>query len=334
MERYDAGRPDYAIIVGQGRSGTNWLLDLLDLSPRTHCRNEANELADSPLAQLPSPTVRNDFSEDFGQQWDRAIALSALRLGARDSIGTHPKDHLYEPARRLGGAALLNKNKARKLLSLTTPSLGTTEWFVPWWFASERSLKGAYLVLKLNQVPAWAQWLLLNRPQALVIHIVRHPGGFLNSWQKRYLALEDPEAVKKANFQRLEQIAKSDPHWAERFGNLEAMSVHESELWYWCYATETIHNEGCDPRSAPVENRKNYLPVVYEELVADALAKTKQIYEKCHLPWTVDIERKVTQKAFNSKTIATAWRNKLSSEHVKLVERILDRSLMNQWWQG
>jgi len=29
---------------------------------------------------------------------------------------------------------------------------------------------------------------LVNRPQTAVLHIVRHPGGFLNSWRNRYLA--------------------------------------------------------------------------------------------------------------------------------------------------
>ncbi|AFY77767.1 MAG: sulfotransferase [Hydrococcus sp. C42_A2020_068] len=303
MEQHDTVRPDYAVIVGQGRSGTNWLLDLLDLSPRTHCRSEANELAASPLAQLPSPIVRNHLGKNFGEQWDRAIALSALRLGERDRIGAHPKAYLYEPLRWLGGTTLLNKRKVRQLLSLAMPGLGESEWFVSWWLASQDALKRAFVVLKLNQVLAWAEWLLLNRPQALVIHIVRHPGGFLNSWQNRYLTTQDPEAVKKANYERLQQIANSDSHWAKRFGDLETMSVEESELWYyWCYAAETIHGAGCD--------RENYLYIVYEELVADPLAVTEMLYKKCHLPWKIEIERKVTQSASSSNAIAIAWRNK------------------------
>ena len=76
-------QPDYILIVGQARSGTNWLLDLLDLSPYTHCRNEADKLENSPFAQLPSPVVRQPLDENFGQQWDQAIAITASRLGER-----------------------------------------------------------------------------------------------------------------------------------------------------------------------------------------------------------------------------------------------------------
>ena len=45
-------RPEYALIVGQGRSGTSWLLDLFDLSPQTFCRNEPYGINGSPLANL------------------------------------------------------------------------------------------------------------------------------------------------------------------------------------------------------------------------------------------------------------------------------------------
>jgi Sulfotransferase family len=325
IQQHDRFRPDYATIVGQGRSGTNWLLDLLDLSPQTHCRNEANELAASLLAKLPSPTVRSHFEKDFGERWDRAIALSAVRLGMRDRIGAHPKDHLYEPVRQLGGATLLSKRKFRQLLSLTAPNLGESEWPVPGWLATRKNLEQAFLVLKLNQVPAWAEWLLLNRPKALVVHIVRHPGGFLHSWRNRYLAACDPEAVKKANYERLQQIVNSDSGWGDRFGNLEAMSVAEMELWYWCYATETIHKAGY--------KRDNYLEIVYENLVRAPLETAQQLYEKCHLPWTVEIEKKVTQSASGSNAIATAWRNKLTPKTIHLVERIVNNSLMSQWWE-
>lgn len=324
IKQHDSSRPDYAAIVGQGRSGTNWLLDLLDLSSQTHCRNEANELTASPLAKLPLPTVKSHFDKDFGEQWDRAIALSAVRLGRRDRIGAHSKIHLYEPVRQLGGATLLSKQKFRQLLSVTAPSLGESEWPVPRWLAARKDLEQAFLVLKLNQVPAWAEWLLLNRPNVSIVHIVRHPGGFLNSWQNRYLATQDPKAVREANYERLKQIVKGDSGWGDRFGNLEAMSVDEMELWYWCYATETIHQAGY--------RRNNYLEIVYENLVAAPLEIAKQLYEKCHLPWTNEIERKVAQSAGSSNAIATAWRNKLSSENIQLVERILDNSLMSQWW--
>ena len=48
----DATGPDYAMVTGQGRSGTIWLLDLFDRSPETFCRNEPYNTGSSPLAEL------------------------------------------------------------------------------------------------------------------------------------------------------------------------------------------------------------------------------------------------------------------------------------------
>ena len=42
----------YALLLGQGRSGTNYLLHLLNQSPLTHCRNEPDEVEDSALRRL------------------------------------------------------------------------------------------------------------------------------------------------------------------------------------------------------------------------------------------------------------------------------------------
>jgi hypothetical protein len=318
-------QPDYILIVGQGRSGTNWLLDLLEISPYTHCRNEPNELDASPLAQLPSPFARQPLGDSFPQEWDQAVALTSLRMGDRDRIAIHPKSHIYEPVRWLGGALVLGKRRVRRLLSPVFPSLGQSEWAVPWWFAHPDALKLASSVLKINMAPGWADWVLRNRPDVLVIHIVRHPGGFLNSMSRRYWADQDITVVKQDNRERLRQIVNYEPEWAERFGDIDAMSVEESELWYWRYASETIHTAG--------EGRPHYVQLVYEDLVANSIDLAKHVYEKCRLPWTKNIEAEIAKSASSSQAIATAWYKKLEPEQIELVQRILADSFMSDWWE-
>ncbi|MGF1482404.1 MAG: sulfotransferase [Cyanophyceae cyanobacterium] len=315
---------DDILIVGQGRSGTNWLLDLLDISPRTHCRNEPDKLSSSPLAKLPSPVTKQPLGEDFAKRWEQALTLTSLSMGERDRIGVHPKFHLYEPVRRLGGGYLISKSRLRQLFALIMPGWGQSEWIAPRWLANPSALRQAATVLKLNQVPGWAEWVLLNQPEILVIHIVRHPGGFLNSWQNRYLKTQEPEAVEQANQERLRQVAQREPQWAALFKDIGDMSVEESELWYWRYAAETIHAAG--------EGQSNYLRIIYENLVADPLTVVRNLYEKCCLPWTEDIEKQVFQSSSGSNSIATAWSEKLQSEQVALVKRILHGSSMQDWW--
>ena len=317
-------RPKYILIVGQGRSGTNWLLDLLDLSVMTHCRNEPNKLETSLFSQLPSPLVRQSLDDVFGQKWNQAIASAALKMSGRDRIGNTGKSHLYELVRQFGGSYVLSKKKWRLLVSLVMPSLRQTDWLVPWWFANLHALEEASTVLKLNQIPAWAEWVLRNHSAILVIHIVRHPAGFLNSWRKRYLAKHDSVKVRRSNEERLTKIADSDKRWAKLFGNVRAMTLDELELWYWRYASETIDIAG--------DGQANYLRIIYEDLVSDTLKISKQLYEKCDLPWTLAIETGVFKSASSSNLIATAWRKNLLPEQISVVKKVMAGSFMSKWW--
>jgi hypothetical protein len=154
---------------------------------------------------------------------------------------------------------------------------------------------------------------------------VRHPGGFLNSWQQRYLTQRDRDTVTSANERRLRAIAETDAQWAERFGDIAAMTVEESELWYWRYANEVIYRAG--------QNSSNYLRIIYEELAANPLVVTQRIYEQCHLPWTQVIETEVFKVAVPAQSIAKAWYAKLSTSQIDLINRVLSGSLMSQWWE-
>ncbi|CDN12122.1 hypothetical protein RintRC_6544 [Richelia intracellularis] len=204
------------------------------------------------------------------------------------------------------------------------PQLNQPDWLIPWWFANSQALEEASTVLKLNQAPAWADWVLNNRSNTTVIHIVRHPGGFLNSWQKRYLKINDTNEVKKANAKRLKQIADIDPYWAKLFGDINAMKVDQSELWYWRYASETIDAAG--------NGKSNYKRIIYEDLVSDTLTISKQIYEKCNLSWTKEVEASISNSTSNSNVIASAWRKHLNNQQIALVERVVSDSPISHWW--
>lgn len=314
-----------ALVIGQGRSGTNWLLDLLDLSPTTHCRNEPDELAGSPFDVLPAPTQRHPYSDTFAPLWEKAVATAAMQMGHRDRIAANSKTYLRSLAVSLGGTHLLRGRRRRWLLSLLNSYLRQEQWPAPAWFVNRQRLKQASPIFKLNQAPGWANWVLQHRPQSTVVHIVRHPGGFLNSWQNRYLSERDAARVKRANSDRLQQIAASDPTWAKRMGNIEAMSLDESELWYWCYANEVVHKAG--------QGCSNYCLVIYEKLARDPVGTMARVYDACHLSWTKAIEAQIAKSAKTSTDIATAWTDQLTAEQERLVDSILASSSMANYWQ-
>lgn len=316
---------DYTVILGEGRSGTNWLLDLLDSSETTHCRNEPNTLTESsPMVRLPNPFVPSPASDAvLERDWDEMIRWTFSHFGRRDPQITVPKAHIYELGRKIGLNRTMNR-RPRQVLRKIIPCLRGGEWELPPWVGSRTRLSRAHPVIKLVQVPAWATWLLRNRPGARVAHIVRHPGGFLNSWRNRYLNKLGEPVVREANGNRLREIGAQFPDWAKRFGDIDAMSVIESELWYWRFSSETIFAVG--------NGRPNYHQLTYEQLAADPAAVARRVFEFAGIEWTDAVERRVTAVSHRADALACAWRSKMSATDVAAIDRVLAGSVMQDWW--
>ena len=96
MKTSHDGELDYALVSGHGRSGTNWLLELLDLSPQTFCRNEPSGILNSPLKQFDYDRfVKRANQCALAESWDDAVRWTASHVGERDRVITMPKDHMY-----------------------------------------------------------------------------------------------------------------------------------------------------------------------------------------------------------------------------------------------
>ncbi len=316
--------PSAVLIVGHGRSGTNWLLSLLDRSPRTHCRDEPNEIADGAMRVLPDPTiVREADFVALDACFDEVLTKVAHSMGERDQRGTPPKVFLNEPLRRLGWFDLLKHRRVRRILSMCFPSLRAGEWMLSPPLLTRSNLDRMLPVLKLVQVPAWSVFCLRRRPNIQIVHILRHPGGFLRSWRSRYVAPRDPAAIARANIERLEAVCEASPAWSKYMGDPHAMSIDESELWYWRYASEAILDAG--------EASPRHHLVVYERLCIDPGKETARLYDVCGLDCNGDILAHASASA--RPTRIGAWRNELSPDQVDAVERVLDGSRLAGYWQ-
>ena len=319
------GEIEYALVSGHGRSGTNWLLDLFDLSPQTFCRNEPSGIEGSPLKKLDHDRwVKRRDQGGLSDGWDEAVRWTATHMGERDRKITMPKNHMYQISRDLGLHRIVRGPKYRRALSFALPSLRGGEWTPPSMVFNRKRLAQALPVLKLVSSPGWSDYVLHHRPHVCLFHIVRHPGGYLHSWENRYRSKQDEETIHRLNRARLEDIAGEQPEWAERFGDIAAMSTEESELWFWCHAAETIDRAG--------ENKPAYRRIVYEELASDATPIVRHCYETCGLDWSEGIERAVVAASEVSQGIAAKWQTSLNDEQIELVLRILSQSNMRDLW--
>jgi Sulfotransferase family len=321
-------KTEYAIITGNGRSGTNWLENILDASPLTHCRSEPYEIPSSPFNKLPQIWKAGAESRDMQRHWDEIVSWSRAHIGERDHGFRHPKRYCYSFSQKTNIAMLMAHGKSRRVLGLIQPSLRGREWALPWWVGDKGRLREAYAAFKINLDRMMLGWLLERRPQARTLHIVRHPCGRLSSWLNRFLADRDEAQVLVDRRSRLHRIAKAEPAWRERFGRIDDLNLIEAEVWFWRYVNESVYETG--------NGNPNYLRVVYEELASDPLPSARRVYEFCGLPWDAQVHTILEHemRSADSASIARSWKTRLSSEHVRTVERIVSDSPMMSWWNN
>ena len=317
---------EHVVIFGHGRSGTTWLQALMNMSPDTHARNAIHQISGTPLAEWPK-SVRPADEQAFLNAWRCAVDHASARVSELDPLPNRPKTFLRDWADYTRAYShFMDKPLLRRMLSYFEPAFREhpLEFRPPRWLVRPRSFATVTLVLKFVQVPNWADQVLRKCPEARVVHIVRHPGGYLSSWARRWLAGQAADQVREANRERLEAVGHVHPDWAQRWGDPAAMSVEESELWYWRYAAEQIHGAG--------EGRDHYLPITFEALAAEPVEMTRRLYAFSGLPWRGELEPRIKALCADSERIANQWRDRLGDSDVALIDSILEDSPLRSWW--
>ncbi len=321
----------YGLVLGQGRSGTNWVVDSLDLSPYTFCRNEPDECNPSAMDELPNRWCIGADGAALAQDWDGVIDRTSSLMGERDHRLNHPKFFVNPRSQRLGVAQLSARPKARRLLSTALRSWRGGEWPMPGWVGSLDNPE-IYTILKLVQGYNWATWVLDNRPNVPVVHVVRHPGGRHESFLRRYVAFADSQETRRQKIEQLRELT-SITNLADRMGRLDDLTLAEAETWFGIYQMETIEQRA--------GKSDRYLRILYEEMVAQPAETTELIYEHFGLPITTDVRDRIEQhrdssvfggiKADRAEQI-NGWRARLDPEITQRIERALEASHISQWW--
>ena len=326
----------YALISGNGRSGTTWLLTMLDTSPETFCRNEPNTNRDSPFYELPQALTLQKRPELMEKRWDLFVDWTATHLSEWDLKVTAPKYHLHTLPHLFGVSNWPFRPKMRKLLRIVFPDLWKQEWPLPWWMVNKTALNQSCAVFKFN-IEAWyACWLLEYRPEVPVLHMVRHPGGYLHSAITRFFSKLSPEKAAK-EYQLYTGILRTaialDRDWSRVFGDIDVMDLVEAVAWEWRYHNEVIYQAG--------HGKPNYRRIIYEDLSCEPLAIARQVYEHCNLEWSSAIEGRINAGLDKSvwgklskspAEVAEAWKSELSPEHLRLAHKVMEKSIMSDWW--
>lgn len=308
----------YILIAGQGRSGTNWLLNILDLCENTWCRNEPNRLVGSALSSIGNGTLINDDNIPSYNDWSEAILKTSNSFGNRDNVAVNQKIYYRNKISRLLTNIVLDKPRVRRPFENLFPFLKAEEWTIPCFLLSQDQAKQRYAVIKINQAPALSSYVLEKDNSGKVIHILRHPGGFLNSWKNRYLKHRNPETVLKENKCRLSALAETSEEWRIRMGDINSLSLPETELWYWLYANEETYRKGF--------KNERYLLVVFEKLASDFFSEVERILEFSSLCIPETQKSKLSKLGSDSPVIADSWRQALSEAEKDAVAKIMENN--------
>jgi hypothetical protein len=294
-------RPSIVLITCAGRSGSKWMLKMLDFHPQTLGRNEPDR-----------PNMDPSLSDPTTLDWEERAMASGARIGFVDQAPTVLKDHARLWVKMTRADKLLYMHKLQKLFG-RYPVAG-----YPWLMYNTKRIANAQRVMKIVNARHMICRMLEETTHIPVIHLIRHPGGMLNSWLNRFAPTQDQEALLQKQQRIFSRICEQDPDFAEIAGPMECKELAELKVWCWRHAQEHMLGLG---RAHP-----RYAQVTFEHLSQRPVDIMEPIYALCGLEYTDSIRSLIQRETADSPEIASAWKRKLSAEHQDMVDRVLDGS--------
>lgn len=299
-------RPPLVLVTCAGRSGSKWMLRLLDFHNQTLCRNEPERM---------STWLKDPETPDWDAWYDRAMELGA-RVGFVDRAPAQAKDYMRGWVKRTRVDRVLYSRRFQNITGRRP------EAPYPGVLYNAEKLANAQRVLKVINARYFICRALNETDHFPIIHMVRHPGGMLNSWLNRFSPTQDQDELFETQQGILRKIHKRDPAYESVSGPVEGKDLVELKLWCWRHAQDHILSEGA--------GHPRYMPVVFEHLSERPAEVMAPVYEMCGLEFTDAMHGLIREETARSKDIAGAWKAKLSDEQAALIERVLDGSRVSQ----
>lgn len=302
-------------LIGSGRSGTTFIQRIFDSHPGTLCLHEPDSIRRT--TNPPFTPLEEDYA-DLEDVTARYVADLMTVRGLR-AVSKRPffRKSYRGPMRETMRRSVLT---AMGALDLT---LGRVVRMSGWPVPDLADTSGATPVLKsvecLSRLPLIAR----ACPDVQVVHILRHPCGFVASQLRgRELGKMPPGQVFPERLKL--PIARKHGLTVEK---LEAMDPAERMAWGW-----TISNDTALTLS---EDFPNVQPLVYDALCDNLIPEAKTLLESCGLDWHVQVEeflefilgqttenRDYFSVKRNPRDAAHHWRETMAPEQVDKIMAI------------
>jgi hypothetical protein len=320
-------RPQRTVLLaGAGRSGTTWLGKLMDASPRVFYKHEPDNVTIWPMFHsVPSrldPVAENDACKPaFEKAMEQTFWTHSLKFIIPPEL---PNDFLKPGPWKMANFAL---RSIRKVGLRKQPTMQLRPWMFQGGVEMDLVMKSVVSNMRLA-------WVHRHFPEIKQVLIIRHPGGYLNSWLKGQRDHGWSEFGKKSRLSKaiLPLACAEHEKYLDAFEN---GTDFERELIYWIVANETPLLQ--------LDNAEALKTVVYEDLCEDPQKVMRQVYEHCGIPFDKPTQEFIEQSTSrqeegfhsvfkNPRQVAEKWRGELPQEHIDTVERYLAGSTLAALW--
>lgn len=303
------------LLVGLPRSGTTWVGKIFDSHPSTLYLHEPDTAV--PIEEIPLVAPEGNAPiapEQLDAIVTRTLSVRLSRVAG--SLPRFPKDYRNPVAdwmhRRL---AIALKVYSRTFREANLPDLIDEH--------TNREVRVAWKsVLSVGRIGLIARLM----PEIRVIHILRHPCGWMTSYGRGY---KERWFTSQRNDWRLLRLLETTPLARRRNLTLEsfrAMSDLERDTWIWLLWNES--------GAAAAKGLPNVSSVIYEKLCAAPLDLSRQMFDFAGLDWNCQTETFIKRSIAahrdgyygvyrNPSISANKWRDRFSSEQLRLVESIM-----------
>lgn len=315
------------LLFGMPRSGTTWIGKIFDSHPETLYRHEPDSwgrLNAVPL--LAEPEAAERYREPVTRFVDQLAAIRAVKVSA--TLPVFKKRYYSRLDHLLQLASVKGAKAAAKLVG---------EFPVPL-----PRPRGAAPILVWKSIESLGRLGALARlyPEAVGIHIMRHPCGYVASVKrgeaKRKFSDTELASEDYGLFQQLLQTPQ-----AQRRGlteqDLRDMHPVERLAWRWLLYNEKAMED--------IEGARNCRTLVYEDVCKSPEGATRSLFEFAGLDWNdqsgafVGASTASDRDAYYSVykdplRAANKWREELSAEEARRIWSVVENTAPGAKYAG
>lgn len=312
---------DAILVFGLPRSGTSWLGKIFDSQPDTLYRHEPDTAVKADAIPL-TPTV--DELDSYGtalvEYLNEMVDVRSTKVSAK--LPVFPKSYLgplrYQARQTAIWAAKIG---SRLFGELSIPDLMTG-----------REKRDVRLVWK--SIESLGRLGMLSRLSRdfRIIHIIRHPCGFIASTLRGEAGSKFVSATPAAENRRVfEMLLSTEPARARglTIGKLADLRPEERLAWRWLLFNEKAMLDA--------ETADNCLTLRYEDLCADPMTEARRLFAFAGLDWAAQTESFVSRTVSRDDTAyyslyknplrtANRWRDDMARDDIERVRAIVAES--------